>query len=218
MSDLTAVLRWPSGRVPDTQPAAGAPARGLRLLLPVVLGIAVGCLTSFGQTYLDAPWSAFANSASGWLLAPFLVGALAGSRRGAAAAGLLTCSLQLVGYYMTSELRGFPPGGSILVFWAACAVIGGPLFGIAGNLWRTGPTRLRGLGGAMMASAFLAEGLWTYLHLLGYRTTAVLWLAIGGALALTLARGVRDLGWLALALPAGLLAEIALSAVYSQAF
>lgn len=218
MSDLTAARRWPGGLVPDTQPAAAASARGLRLLLPVVLGIAVGSLTSFGQTYLDAPWSAFVNSASAWLLAPFFVGTLAGSRRGAAAAGVLTCSLQLLAYYITSELRGFPPGGSILVFWAGCALLGGPLFGLAGNLWRTGPPSLRGLGGATMASAFLAEGLWTYLHLLGYRTTAVLWLGIGGALALTLARRIRDLGWLALALPAAVLAEIALSAIYSQAF
>lgn len=99
------------------------------------------------------------------------------SRRGAAAAGLTTCGLQLVGYYVTAHVRGHSAGGAIVVFWAACAIAGGPIFGVAGHLWRTSPPRLKGLGAAVLAAAFLGEGLWSYLHELRYYATAALWIA-----------------------------------------
>jgi Family of unknown function (DUF6518) len=47
-----------------------------------------------------------------------------------------------------------------------CETIGGPIFGAAGFLWRTGDAWVRGLGGTALAAAFLAEGLWVYWHTL----------------------------------------------------
>jgi hypothetical protein len=185
----------------------------------VVLGLAVGSLTSFGQGHLSGALDAFVNSASAWLVAPFIVGALMSSRRGAAAAGLITCGLQLVGYYVTAHLRGYPAGGAIVAFWAACAVVGGPIFGLAGQLWRTPPPRGRGLGAAILSAAFLSEGLWSYLHELRYYTTAALWIAIGAAVALSLGRGrLTDLRWLGLTVPLALAGEIVLTTIYRQSF
>jgi hypothetical protein len=182
-----------------------------------IVGLVVGALTSFGQTYLDGPSNAFVNSASAWLVAPFFVGAWMPSRRGAAAAGLGVCVLQLVGYYVTALLRGFPAGHAIVVFWAACAVVGGPIAGVGGRLWRE-PPPLRGLGAAVLASAFLAEGLWVYLHELHYGGTAALWIAIGLGVAAVLGRGPGDWVWLAATVPVAVLAEVALSRVYAQSF
>jgi hypothetical protein len=90
-----------------------------RVVLAVAAGLVVGGLTSVGQSHLGGALNAFVNSASAWLVAPFLVGAVMRTPRGAAAAGLTTCALQLVGYYATASLRGFPAGGSIVLFWTA---------------------------------------------------------------------------------------------------
>ena len=189
-----------------------------RAALAVTSGLVVGALTSFGQSHLDGAPSALVNSASAWLVAPFLVGAAMRSDRGAALAGFTACGLQLVAYAVTSELRGFSYGAAIVAFWAICAVLGGPLFGLAGRLWRTRTGDLRGLGGAALPSAFVAEGLWTYLHELRYYATAALWLAIGTLLAVALTRGLIERRWLPATLMAGLLGEVALTQVYAQAF
>lgn len=177
-------------------------------------GIAVGVATSFGQTHVHGAAAAFFNSASAWLVAPFLVGAFAArSRAGAASAGLATCVLQLCAYDLTSSLRGFAVGTSINAFWAVCAVLGGPVFGLAGRLWRQG----KGVAAAVLPAAFLAEGLWVYAHRLHYTGTAVLWISIGAVLAALLCRG-RRLVWLVPAVAVGVACEIVLSHVYSQTF
>ena len=184
-----------------------------RLLVVVFAGVLVGVLTSFGQAHLDGALNAFVNSASAWLVAPFFVGALMRTFPGAAAAGFATCALQLAAYTVTSELRGFgSPPNSLTLFWTICAILGGPIFGLAGCAWREG----RGLGGAVLPAAFIAEGLCVYLHTLGYRSTAALWLGIGATLALVLCRPPAQLRWLAVTVPVGVAAEIMLSHVYGQ--
>ena len=185
--------------------------------MPVVLGLAVGGLTSVGQTYLDRPFAAFCNSASAWLVAPFLVGTLIPTRRSAATAGLVTCVLELVGYYITSRARGFAAGDAILAFWTLCALVGGPLFGVAGHTWRTGSRKLRGLGGTALPAAFLAEGLWLYHHELHYESTAILWLAVAATLLVPSWRPV-EFRWLPLTLASGLVAEMIVSVAYRQSF
>jgi Family of unknown function (DUF6518) len=177
-------------------------------------GIAVGVLNSFGPTEVHGAAAAFFNSASAWLIAPFVVGAaVARTRAGAAAAGMATCVLQLVVYDVTASMRGFAVGVAINAFWAVCAVVGGPLFGLAGCLWREGSA----IGAAALPAAFLAEGLWVYGHRLHYSGAAALWLAIGAALAVLLGRG-RGLVWLAPAVLLGVACEIVLSQVYAQTF
>ena len=81
-------------------------------LLVAAAGLGVGVATAIGQTYLDGALNALVNSVSAWLVAAFLVGSRMRSDRGAMVAGLCVCALQLVGYYVTAELRGFPLGGT----------------------------------------------------------------------------------------------------------
>jgi hypothetical protein len=190
----------------------------LRIAIATSVGLAVGALTSVGQTYLDGALSAFVNSASAWLVAPFLIGRLMRTRRGAAAAGLTVALTQLVGYYLTAQLRGYSPGGSIVLFWGACAVAGGPLFGAGGHVSRIGRDEFSGMGSTLLPAAFLAEGFWIYLHELRYTATAALWIGIGLALSLLVPTGQIERRWLPLTLTLGTAGEIAVSHIYRQAF
>jgi hypothetical protein len=186
--------------------------------LVLITGLAVGAVTSIGQGHLSTTLSPLVNSASAWLVAPFVVGSLVRSDRGAGVAGLTVCLLQLVGYSITAELRGFSAGGSIVVFWSACAIVGGPLFGTAGRLWRTRTDALRGLGAAVLPAAFVAEGLWVYVHELQHYGAAALWVAIGALLSLLLVDSTREQRWLAITIPVALAAEALVTQIYSQSF
>jgi hypothetical protein len=189
------------------------------LLAAVGTGLAVGALSSVGRAHLDGTLDAFPNSTSTWLVAPFLVGSLAASRRGAAAAGLATCVFQLVGYYVVDHLRGVGTPGSLIAFWTACAVVGGPVFGLAGVHWRTAAPRVRGLGIAVLAGIFVAEGVYAYLHQQHQYRTGALWIALGVTLAVLSSRGrVEQLRWLALTVPLGIAGEAALTAALHRYF
>jgi hypothetical protein len=155
---------------------------GGRLLAAAAIGIVIGALTSLGQAHLDLPWSALVNSASPWLLGGFAAGALQiGSRRGILA-GLGACVLEVVAYYVVSAARGYAVSRSEIIFWIACALVGGPLFGWSGWAWRSGPERLRPWGGALLAATWLAEAIGSYQLRLGYHSAAILFLVIGLAL------------------------------------
>jgi hypothetical protein len=188
----------------------------------MIVGLGVGCATSFGQTHLSLPWHSLVNSASPWLVAAFAMGAVQRRAGPAVAAGTAVMVLELVGYYGTSHLRGFPVGSSILVFWAACAVVGGPIFGVGGWAWRRGPERYSPLGAALVPAAFVGEGLVAYGAYLHYTTSAVLFVAIGLVAVLVLGRrenrSVAFLGWLVIALGGAVVGEVVLHLIYNQSF
>lgn len=155
-------------------------------LIAVAIGVGIGAGTSYLQTVLHSPWAALANSASPWLAGGFAAGALHTRDRLAAAAGLLTCVLEVCAYYVTTVMRGYAVADTEMVFWTICAIVGGPLFGVAGYLWwhRRNPG-----GAALLPAAFAAEAIGLYALVLNYTSTAVLYEAI--ALGLTLLLGLR---------------------------
>jgi hypothetical protein len=207
MTECLESRAWSPGRLP--WPAFGS----------LIIGAGIGCLTSFGQGWVGITLIAFVNSVSAWLVLPFFAGSIMKSNRGAALTGFLACGSELVGYYLTALLRGLSAGGNIVLFWLACAVLGGTVLGMAGRLWRISPPRLHGLGAAVLSASFLGEGLWSYAHELRYYSDALLWITIGLGLAVVLNRGrLRDLNWLALTLPAALAGEAILTAISSQPF
>jgi Family of unknown function (DUF6518) len=104
------------------------------------------------------------------------------------------------------------------VFWLVCGLVGGPLFGAAGSLWRHGDVRVRGLAATALGAAFLAEGIWAYWHRLHYESTAPLWIAIAFLMLGVFARRPIEFRWLALTFPAAALGEVVLSAAYTQSF
>lgn len=194
---------------PPGQPAlvarAARPDRATPAVLAIAVGagLAVGALTSFGQTLLGGTWFAgLANAVSPWLVASFLVGALA--RRGwvAALAGLVACAGEVAGYYLVADLRGFAVGASSVAVWAVSGVVGGPVFGWAGRLWRTAVGRWRGLGPALLVGCWLAEAVVTYAVVLRYGDDAAVFAVVAALLVVLLGRPGGQTGALLRWLPA----------------
>jgi Family of unknown function (DUF6518) len=192
----------------------------VRLTVVLVLGLGVGALTSVLQAHLNTPWLSLVNSASPWLVPAFVVGTMQRRLPGAAAAGLVTVLLELIGYTITSHARGFASSHSLLIFWGVCAVVGGPIFGAAGNSWWRHRRTRAALGAAILAAAFLAEGLVAYQWRLGYTSSAVLFCVIGALIALVLGSRrhqlFRTLRWLPATFVIGALGESLLGLIYKQ--
>ena len=178
-------------------------------------GLAVGVLTSLAQTVLDGPWNSLANAVSPWLTTAFVVGALQTRARTAIWVGLAATLLQVVGYYATSDLRGFGVSTTYVTIWSICAIVGGPLFGAAGRSWWH--ARPAGLGAALLVAAYASEAIVGFQLRLDYTANAVLF----GAIALLLAAGLGAhrrqygavAGWLLPALAAGATGQLALGLV-----
>lgn len=188
----------------------------LRVTITIVAGLMVGVLTALGQRQLHGLLEPFVNSASAWLVLPFLLGALMRTPQGGGAAGFVAAMLQLVGYYVTARLRGFPESAQLIAFWTACGVVGGPLFGIAAHLEWHGRQWGRGVGLGALAATFFAEGVWTYIEQQHRWGLGGIWVGVAIGLALLIPRG-RALRWLALLLPLSLAGQIAFYGIYSNA-
>ena len=130
-----------------------------RVIVVAVVGIGLGVVTQILQSVLPTGWSQAANAISPWLLVAFLVGAAMPDRASAVVAGLATLVLALIGYYTTTQLRyGIGGGTNALIFWGLGAVVGRPVFGLAGSVWRTGEHRYRALALGLLAATLFAEG------------------------------------------------------------
>ncbi|MCD4524848.1 DUF6518 family protein [Nocardioides sp. cx-173] len=184
-------------------------------LAALALGLAVGVLTSFLQAVLDFPWLALVNAASPWLTTAFVAGALQSRLRTACWLGMAATLLQVAGYYVTAELRGYDAGFTYVALWTVCAVVGGPVFGAAGRAWRTAAPA--GLGIALLVAAYASEALVAYQLRLDYTPTATFFLVIAVVLAATLPLHRRQYGglvrWLGPACAAGLAGQLVLGLV-----
>lgn len=166
------------------------PAAG-RAGIAVLVGIAIGAATSFGQAWLPDSWVAVTNSASPWLLGAFVAGALQVRRGWAVPAGLVCCLLEVLAYYVITPLRGYPVDRTEIVFWACCAIVGGPLFGWAGWAWLRAGDRLRPVGAAFLPATFLAEAIGSYQLRLHYESDVLLYTVIGLVLLAVVAARTR---------------------------
>lgn len=195
---------------------------GTLLALALAVGAIVGVATDLLQAHLNSPWLSLVNAASPWLAPAFAVGIAASRYWHAAVAGLVTCVVELFAYDVTAHLRGVAVSGGLTAFWALCGVIGGPTFGLAGKLWRAGRGPARGLGLALLSSAFIGEAAISYALFLGYYSSAALFAVIGIVLIATLGRRgpqyVRTCLWMLVTLPAAVVGELLLHLVYSQTF
>ena len=60
-------------------------------------------------------------------------------------------------YYVTAAAIDMPVARYLGVFWLGCAVVGGPVSGLAGWAWRRGTGRVRAYGAAFPPGTFIAE-------------------------------------------------------------
>ncbi len=96
----------------------------------------------------------------------FLVGSLMPSDRGAAAAGLGTLIGAVASYYLVAQVvAGAGVSASSLAIWLGTAVVGGPVFGIAGHWWRGIRQPQRLLGVALLTGVYVEEGASTVIRI-----------------------------------------------------
>jgi hypothetical protein len=194
----------------------------VRCAIVLIVGLGVGAITSVLQGHVRFPWLSLVDAASPWLTPMFVVGVLWSRSSAAALAGLTTGLAELIGYYATAAARGYTPGGAIVVFWALCALVGGPVFGWAGWEWWNGGGRNQALGASVLPAAFFAEAVVVYAVRLNYWSSAVLFALIGAAAVVLLGLAHRQyarlLKWLLLTFPLGVVAELILGLVYNQSF
>jgi hypothetical protein len=212
-------LRGEKGN-PDAK--GGAMMAKKRIATIVVAGIALGALTSILQTYLNFPWLALVNAASPWLTLMFLSGALWKRRGSAAFAGLASGCVEIIGYYATSSIRGHSGSSAFILFWLLCALVGGPIFGVAGSEWWNGDDWKANLGASCLPAAFAAEAVETYALRLHYYSSAVLFGAISIFALFALGKHLsgigRRLAWFILVFLAGLVCFSLTGLVYGHTF
>ncbi len=149
-------------RLPARTPESAGPRRLLLYPCALVIGLLGGALTSFGQGILEGGWHILVNSASTWVLVAFLIGLwVPGRWRSAALAGLVTEVGLVVGYYATSELRGFAAGMNAVLIWITAGLAAGPAHGAAGALLRSARGLVRTAVVGITGSIWLFEGAWT---------------------------------------------------------
>ncbi len=160
--------------------------------LVLCVGLATGALTQLGQSVLPDGWSQAANAISPWLLVAFLLGSTMPDRPRAALAGFGGLAFALVGYYALVELRyGYGGATGSLVLWGLAAVVGGPVFGVAGRSWRAGSPRRRAAALGLVVAVFVAEGAYNAV-VIDHPGAGAGFLAVGLAVPLILGRTRTD--------------------------
>ena len=129
--------------------------------MAVVAGLATGALTLAGQAVLPTEANRLANSGAIWVSVAFAVGWRAPSDGMAALAGLMALVAALVGYFVTAAIAQAGVSASTVAIWVAVALIGGPVFGIAGRWRATAPGWRAAIAVAALGAVYLSEGLWT---------------------------------------------------------
>lgn len=132
--------------------------------LIVVTGLATGVITQIGQGVLPGDWSQLANAITPWLLVAFVLGSAMPDTRWAVAAGAAGLALALVGYAGMIQLRyGYGLGTGSWIFWGVGALVGGPVFGIAGHWWRGPSHPRRAMAIGLLGAVAVAEGAYNVL-------------------------------------------------------
>jgi hypothetical protein len=163
-----------------------------RVGLVAIAGLSVGVLTQIGQSVLPDGVSQAANSISPWLLVAFVVGSRMPDRRWAAVAGFGVLVFALTGYYAMIELRyGYGASTPSLVRWGIAALVGGPVFGIAGWTWRFEGGWHRAAAIGLLAAVAIAEGAYL-VQILPDTEVAAAFIVVGLTVPLVLGRTARE--------------------------
>jgi hypothetical protein len=173
-------------RQPGPAHAAG------RLGLIAAAGLGLGVLTLAGQGFLDGNWNRLANSGAIWLLVAWLVGSRMPTARWATAAGFVVLASALAGYYVAARLSGAGVSASSVAIWLGTALIGGPVYGLAGRWWRVEADTRRIIAIGLAGGIFAAEGISTLIRTPELAVVGWVELVAGVLLSLALGRTWRE--------------------------
>ncbi|AOX65229.1 hypothetical protein BJK06_05180 [Curtobacterium sp. BH-2-1-1] len=146
-------------RAPAPTHAVPAAARVSMALTGALLA---GVLTSFGQAVPGL--SSVANSAGPWFVVAAALCLLAGVRSGrwaspvAMVLGVVLLELMHVGYWATTNLRGYPDVLSITNFWVLMGIPAGVLAGAVAVALRSRDVGWRGAALGATAAVLVGEG------------------------------------------------------------
>ena len=141
----------------DRSTASESPRLAVGLTVAVVVGLAVGALTAYGQGWLSDSTSSLANSAGPWSLAAFVVARYNRRLLPAVVAAVLVLACCEFGYVIANRIRDVPSATSTVVFWLTAAVLAGPPLGVAAA-WSTRRDLRRQLGFGVVGGVLIGEG------------------------------------------------------------
>jgi hypothetical protein len=177
-------------RAPSSSVAPPAARLAARLAVVLVAALALGGLTSLGQTLLPDEVSSLANSVTGWTLPTIALVLLTSRSFGeAAASGALSFIALTFGYAVVSTLRGFTFDP---LTWAVIGLLAGPVVGVATFALRGRPMQAA-LGGGLLAGLVIGEGVYGLTEVADTTSPVYWWMAIavGAALLLTMIARLR---------------------------
>jgi hypothetical protein len=125
-------------------------------------GLLAGVLTSYGQGLPGL--ESVSNAAGPWFVVAVVLVFLLRVRGGrlgllgAVTAGVVVLELMHVGYWATSNLRGFPDVLAITNFWVLMALPAGMLAGAVAVALRSGDGRWRAAACGVTAAVLVGEG------------------------------------------------------------
>lgn len=175
-----------------------------RALLATLGGLLVGVLTFYGQGVLPFGLSGIiANSGASWSFFGFLLVAWLVPQHPwwPAVAGAGALVMEVVGYYAIAWVHLGSQNLYAPAVWAACGLLGGPVFGVCAVWWRSDVVWRQVVGIAVMAGLWLGEGLWILLVVMhSSMSPARGWVPIAIGLVLPFVLGRRwPVRWAALA-------------------
>ena len=193
-------------------------SRTRRSLLVIAVGLATGALTLAGQAIFDGDWNRLVNSGAIWVAVAFALGAFMSSDREAMIAGIATLVLALAAYQLAAWIAQAPMSASAFAIWTGTALVGGPVFGLAGRRWRVDAGRPRLVAIALLGAVFVAEGAYTLWLIPELWRAGAAEVVLGLAVPLLLGRDHRErltaLGLLAGLAVLGLLAYAAIDRLF----
>ncbi|MFJ2979418.1 DUF6518 family protein [Curtobacterium sp. NPDC087082] len=146
---------------PAPAPTHAVPAAA-RVSMALTGALLAGVLTSFGQAVPGL--SSVANSAGPWFVVAAALCLLAGVRSGrwaspaAMVLGVVLLELMHVGYWATTNLRGYPDVLSITNFWVLMGIPAGVLAGAVAVALRSRDVGWRGAALGATAAVLVGEG------------------------------------------------------------
>lgn len=149
--------------------------------------LALGGLTSVGQSVLPDTLVSFANSAGGWTILAFGLVWLTRARPPLAAGlGVVSFVLLVEGYRIVSGWRGYYYAEPFQDTFTIIGLFAGPVVGLSASLLRWGPGSWKPFAAAPVAAVLIGEGVYG-LTAVGATTSPVYWvvqLVLGVALVI----------------------------------
>ncbi|WP_022908410.1 DUF6518 family protein [Curtobacterium sp. B18] len=191
-----------------------------RVSMALTGALLAGVLTSFGQAVPGL--SSVANSAGPWFVVATALCLLAGVRAGRVALplamlfGIVLLELMHVGYWATTNLRGYPDVLSITNFWVLMGIPAGVLAGAVAVAVRTRDVRWRGPALGATAAVLVGEGVRALLQVAATTgsTTWVVEIVVGVAVLVVAVLAARTPTGRILALATGVLGTVGVLGIY----